>query len=188
MAIVRSNDLIEGFSGMFGDTMVFRNLRGKTVVSQRPKPPKKQSEQQKSNRSKFRQATMWAQSVLEDPERKEYYRRKAKKLNLPNAYTAAITDYMRSPMVAQDKRNGVTTVCVKKKDFSLKKVEITLSHATDGVKPLKIVSRNGSEDWVVDLKQEQYKDDVIVSVWDDTGRCWCWDLKTGMGISKNLCF
>jgi hypothetical protein len=97
MAIVRSNDLIEGFSGMFGDTMVFRNLRGKTVVSQRPKLPKKESEQQKENRSKFRKATAWAQFVLENPERKEYYRKKAKKLNLPNAYTAAITDYMRKP-------------------------------------------------------------------------------------------
>jgi hypothetical protein len=122
MATLRRNPIINGASGLFGDALVFRYQRGKTIIAKRPQLPKKQSEQQKTNRSKFRQATMWAQSVLENPERKEYYRKKAKKLNLPNAYTAAITDYMRSPKLIQFTRSEKgANYCVNKKDFAERK-------------------------------------------------------------------
>jgi hypothetical protein len=71
---------------------------------------------------------------LENPERKEYYRKKAKKMNLPNAYTAAITDYMRSLVMDKHERNGITTISIRKKDFSLKKVAVKLMNSTDEVK------------------------------------------------------
>jgi hypothetical protein len=39
---------------------------------------------------------VWAHEVLCDPDKKKYYEQRAKALKLPNAYTAAIRDYMRN--------------------------------------------------------------------------------------------
>jgi hypothetical protein len=177
MAIVHSNDLIEGFSGMFGDTMVFRNLRGKTVVSQRPRLPKKQSEQQQTNRSKFRKATEWAQFILENPERKEYYRRKAKKLNLPNAYTAAITDYMRSPeLVKLNPTPNKATYCIRKKDFAVRKVEIVTGNEASGAEEVRVLK----DEYTMSefrLSKEEIVQDVVIIVTDSAGILWRWNLK-----------
>jgi hypothetical protein len=128
MAIVTNNFLVNGFSGMLGQTLVFKNLRGKTIVASRPRPAKTQSEQQRQNRSKFRQAATWAKTVLRDPQKKAYYTQKAKKLHLPNAYTAAITDYMRKPQLkAISRREQTITYVVRKKDFALPSGELRLS-------------------------------------------------------------
>src|SRR5688500_11626992 len=98
MAQVELNDLIKGFSGSVGK-VVFRMYRGKTYMAQRPSKQKKESEGQRNTRDKFKLATQYAKQMMKDPERKAYYAKKAKMLALPNAYTAAITDYMRKPKV-----------------------------------------------------------------------------------------
>jgi hypothetical protein len=176
MATLRSNPIINGVSGMFGDTMVFRNLRSKTIVSQRPKLPKKQSEQQKTNRSKFRKATEWAQFVLENPERKEYYKKKAKKLNLPNAYTAAITDYMRSPKLTELKRTGeAVTCCVSKKGFAVRKVEITIGKEVDT--STTHVLKDGYIEGTFTMSKAELTQGVLITVTDAAGRLWEWDVK-----------
>ncbi|MEO7990940.1 MAG: hypothetical protein ABI663_15435 [Chryseolinea sp.] len=125
MAIVRSNPIVEGLSGRLGKSLVFKMLRGKIILASRPSPTKTQSEQQRANRNKFRDASIWAKSVLSDPLKKEYYQLKAKKLKLPNAYTAAIADYMRTPQVREmERRSGKVEYKISKKDFHVKKVEI----------------------------------------------------------------
>ncbi len=94
MATVSVNSITKGFEGSIGD-MVFRQVYGKTIVTGKPRSPRKESEQQRDNRLKFRSASAWAKATVQDPEKKAYYQRIAKKLKLPNAYTAAISDYMR---------------------------------------------------------------------------------------------
>src|SRR6187551_2812823 len=81
--------------GAVGD-LIFRNYNGKTVVSVRPvyknetnTPARKQA------RGRFRDATDFATNAMESVKLKLYYTQKAKQLHLPNAYTAAITDYLR---------------------------------------------------------------------------------------------
>ena len=98
MAIVRNNPFTKGFSGSIGN-IVFRQLSGKTVVSAKRERVTKQSAQQRDNRMRFRSATYWAKAQMLDPEKKAFYLRKAKKLKLPNAYTAAIADYMRKSTI-----------------------------------------------------------------------------------------
>ena len=123
MAVVNTNPLVNGLSGMLGNTRVFKNYYGKTIVASRPRKPKTQSESQKANRSKFRDASRWARAELYYPARKAYYQQKAKQLNLPNAYTAAITDFMRQARVSAVKEKAEkTTYAVYKKDFALKQV------------------------------------------------------------------
>ncbi|MBT1702239.1 hypothetical protein [Chryseosolibacter indicus] len=132
MAIITHNSLTKGARGAFGSVM-FRQVRNKTIMSAKPSPPEKQSEGQRRNREKFRSATIYAKHVLLDPQKKAYYQHKARKLKLPNAYTAAITEYMRKgeiKAIAVNKKNGKVQDTVKinayKKDFAVRKVRVVI--------------------------------------------------------------
>jgi hypothetical protein len=139
MAQVELNDLIKGFSGSIGK-VVFRMYRGKTYMAQRPSKPKKESERQRNTRDKFKLATEYAKKMMKDPEQKAYYAKKAKKLALPNAYTAAITDYMRKPEIQQldtskyrGKAGDHITILASKKDFKLERVSVLVTSLDDVV-------------------------------------------------------
>jgi hypothetical protein len=119
---------------------VFRQLRGKTIVAKKPKEIKKQSEQQRENRSRFKNAAAWAKSQMLDKNKKTYYWRIAKKLKLPNAYTAAVCDYMREGQIKEidthhykGKAGDVIRMKITKKDFAVKNVEVVLSDAAGSV-------------------------------------------------------
>jgi len=146
MGIVRNNTLTEGLSGRVGD-LVFKNYGSITVVTSRPRSPRTQSAQQQANRSKFKEATHWAKSVLLDPARKEYYQKKAKEMQLPNAYTAAITDYMRKPKQQVNERSNAIRYVVSKKGFELRPVEIILRAATEVNKETQAITKGGYGDW-----------------------------------------
>jgi hypothetical protein len=94
MAIATSS-LHRGFRGATGD-LLFRTYNGKTVVSPRPVYRNEtNTEARRLARDRFREATFYAHDAMENKEKRSYYQQKAKQLKLPNAYTAAITDYLR---------------------------------------------------------------------------------------------
>ena len=97
MAIVANNDLTRGLRGRVGKWLVFRMVRGKTIASHAPRKPdpRKQSAAQRLTRSTFRDASAWAVRILMDPVKKQYYADIAKAQALPNAYTAAVREYMQ---------------------------------------------------------------------------------------------
>jgi hypothetical protein len=132
MAIVRMNAITKGISGSIGN-IVFRQYYGNTVIAGKSQIRKKQSEQQRENRNRFKAATYWAKAQMLDPEKKAYYWRKAKKLKLPNAYTAAISDYMRKGEIKEidarqykGKAGDVIRLKISKKDFAIHKVDVSL--------------------------------------------------------------
>jgi hypothetical protein len=98
MAKVANSILTQGFRGTIAELFVFKVIRGKTYVSFKARVPDKsrETDAQRGTRSTFRNATVWAHEVLCDPDKKKYYEQRAKALKLPNAYTAAIRDYMRN--------------------------------------------------------------------------------------------
>jgi hypothetical protein len=131
MARSKNNVLTKGLSGMVGKQIVFRSWNGKTFISVAPKKPKKQSPVQKENRTKFKRATMYAKSMMKDPVKKAEYKEIAKKLQLPNPYTAAITDYMRNPEIEaldianySGKAGEDIKVTANKKGFKIREVEV----------------------------------------------------------------
>jgi hypothetical protein len=133
MAIVRKNNFLKGARGLVGDNMVFKSWNGKTYLFSKAQPAKKQSQKQKENRSRFKEATLFAKSMMSDPQKKAEYKRIAKRLKLPNAYTAAITEYMRRPEIkhidiARNISGGRQEVKadVRKKDFDIESVEISI--------------------------------------------------------------
>lgn len=139
MAIVATNLLVNGLSGKFGNTLMFKTLRGKTFVSAMARKPdkKKESNAQRNTRSTFREATQWAQHILYDPEKKAYYQQRARALKLPNAYTAAITDYMRKVKVKKLVEEKGIMYAVSKPGFLVQDVRITTDNPVLPVSILK---------------------------------------------------
>jgi len=147
MAIVKNNDIIDGISGKLGN-LVFKQVRGKTTVCPCPPKPTTQSEQQKGTRDRFRKASEWAKNILLDAEQKAYYQKKAKKLKLPNAYTAAIADYMRSAKVVRvNQYEEKTTFVIYKKDFDVKQVDIVVNKDS-GEKEIRTLPKGESYFWL----------------------------------------
>jgi hypothetical protein len=95
---------------------------------------------------------MWAKEVLLDPQAKAYYQQKARKLKLPNAYTAAITDFMRKPKVNIMKSGSVTTYAISKKDFALKKVELVLMNESGQIESTAGKESGGA--WIVNVPED----------------------------------
>ena len=94
MAIATS-PLHRNFKGAIGD-FIFRTYNGKTVVSLRPVYKNEtNTEARRKSRGNFREAANYASYAMLNIKLKAYYTQKAKQLKLPNAYTAAITDYLR---------------------------------------------------------------------------------------------
>ena len=149
MARVANNVLMNGMRGKMGDALVLKTMRGKTFASVCARKPdrRKESAAQQNTRVTFRQATEWAQMILLDAERKAYYQQRAKKLKLPNAYTAAITDYMRKPKVIKTQDRNRMIYTVSKPGFVLKQVRLTCSEPT--VTLPNIATHQRSDRWMI---------------------------------------
>jgi phosphoribosylformylglycinamidine (FGAM) synthase PurS component len=136
MAILAGNSPVQGMRGLLGG-LVFRSFRGLTVVTTAPSPPprsRKQTELQQLYRSKFRDASRYAKALMRDPATKAQYKKKAEKMKLPNAYTAAIAEYMRKTKVESidtrrytGKAGGSIAVVARKKDFAVETVQVTIT-------------------------------------------------------------
>lgn len=153
MASIASNVITSGLRGKLGDALVFKTMRGKTFVSSRARVPdkRKESAAQRSTRSNFREASGWAQSILLDTDKKAYYQKRARALKLPNAYTAALTDYMRKVQVEKAMYRESVTYTVSKRGFSLQKVGAVTSE--DAMTPVTGVSiRQLHDRWLVQYK------------------------------------
>lgn len=102
MATITNNSLLQGLRGRLGKDLVFKTIRGKTIVCAYPRKSIKQKETvvQQKTRTRFQEATQWAKAILQNPTKKAHYELRAKQLKLPNAYTAAIKDFMTDPEAA----------------------------------------------------------------------------------------
>jgi hypothetical protein len=127
-------------TGSIGD-LIFRNYNGKTVVSARPVYKNEtNTEARKQARGRFQQAAWHASLEMEDPIKKAYYQKKAKQLKLPNAYTAALTDYLRKgkatvmkPKVFKGRKGDKLFITVKKPVFKINNVKVVLYNKQDEV-------------------------------------------------------
>lgn len=98
MAHVKLNPILEAFRGMVGD-LVFREVRGSTVLSRKPdrsaKPP---TEAQEAQRERFREASFYGKAVLADPDARAFYEALAEKRKKP-VFSIAIADFLNAPTV-----------------------------------------------------------------------------------------
>ena len=132
MALATS-PLHRSIRGAVGD-FIFRTYNGKTVVSIRPVYKNEtNTEARRQVRGRFREASNFASNAMEDKALKAYYKQKARQLKLPNAYTAAITDYLRKAKAAAVTRSSFSarkgeTILIRlsKSVFRIREIKATL--------------------------------------------------------------
>ena len=96
MAHVKKNIVTEGLSGKLGNTIVFRNRGGKTIVAvTAEKKKRKPSEAQARQLRNFRQAVAYSQQATQDPALKAAYEARAK--GGQTAHNVAVADYLNAP-------------------------------------------------------------------------------------------
>ena len=116
--------------------MIFRHVRGKTVIASRPeKRVRPSSAAQQEQRERFAQARRYAQEVLADPWQREAYDRLAKQRNR-RTDLLLISDYLTPPEVTAidvsgyQRQPGDTIRLFAEDDIEVVSVEVTIQTAS----------------------------------------------------------
>ena len=93
------NNIFSGFYGRYNDEIVFKQRKGKTILCCYPKGKTiRWTTNQKEHRVKFKLASLYAGSVMKNPEKLKFYREREH--DDVNAYNLAIADYLNRPVIS----------------------------------------------------------------------------------------
>jgi hypothetical protein len=95
MARASNNVVLAKVRGKLGNTVVFRQWGGDTLLCKPPKPSSTESFRQKNNRVQFAAASKWAKQALKDAQLAEWFTSVASETKMRNAYTAALRAKLR---------------------------------------------------------------------------------------------
>ena len=98
MTKIKNNPIMKGASGMLGDTVVYREHRGKVIMSNRPKTGGILTPNQERAKSRFKSAVAYAKLMTADPVTKAEYQ-PSKTSKFTSAYSVALTDFLTAPKV-----------------------------------------------------------------------------------------
>lgn len=133
MSKVDLNALVNGFSGRLGNAVLSR--RGsRTLISSRPKPRTGEpTVKEKAQRERFRRAAAYAKAKMGDPVAKAAYALVASRKEMMSAFTVALTDYLKSPVIDSVQLDGYTgkindrVVAKVTDDFKIVGVKVTIT-------------------------------------------------------------
>lgn len=107
MVYVKKNIVTKGLNGKLGITLVFRQRGGKTIAAVAPAKSKRElTEARKDHQQKFRAATQYAKTAIQDNSVKALYEQGVK--DGQNAYNVAMADYMNLPSSTELGLNAYT--------------------------------------------------------------------------------
>jgi len=72
MAKIADNIILTGIRGMLGDMLVFREVKGQTIVSTKPKKPTSRTQKQQEGQERFKKAVAYAKSAMLMPTLRRY--------------------------------------------------------------------------------------------------------------------
>jgi len=99
------SELTKNYSGIFGNQVVLRNRRGRSVMTIPPAKPKTTpTDKQLAVRERLKLAAAYAASAMQDPVLQAGYAAKAGKGG--SAYRMAVTDFLRPPFIRQVDTSG----------------------------------------------------------------------------------
>lgn len=133
MAKVEKNIVIQGASGKLGDLIVFRQVRGKTIMTAKGQRTKKMSEKQKEVTQKFQRAVMYGKASIADESTKELYLSGVTSKK-HNPYLVAVADFLNAPdfqsvdFTGYEGNVGDTIVIRVTDDFMVANVEVEISN------------------------------------------------------------
>jgi hypothetical protein len=104
MPKINNNPIMKGARGMLGGVVVYRQFRGMTIMSNRPRKPKVITPHQQKIKSRFLLAVEYAKKQIADPVLKARYQPDPGS-KFTSAYVAAIADYLRSMKQHDDSLN-----------------------------------------------------------------------------------
>jgi hypothetical protein len=94
MPKINNNPIMKGASGMLGGVVVYRQFRGMTIMSNRPRKRKGITPHQQKIKSRFLMAVEYAKKQIADPVLKAKYE-PGPDSEFTSAYIAAVADYLR---------------------------------------------------------------------------------------------
>lgn len=95
MSEANLNATIEGYRGAIGK-LVFRNYKGRTIVSRKPVVTKEPTQGQLAQRQRFKDAVTFAKSAAANPGLRAFYEPIAKAKDI-TIYALAVADYLKTP-------------------------------------------------------------------------------------------
>jgi hypothetical protein len=87
------------FSGTIGK-LVYRKVRGKTVVAVKPDADRPLSQAEVAHRQDFAQAAAWAKAAMQDEALRPFYEALGKQREIP-ARAAAVSDFLKRPTLEE---------------------------------------------------------------------------------------
>jgi hypothetical protein len=152
MSKINNNPLLKGASGMLGDVVVYRQVRGGVIMANKPKKTETLTENQKPVRDKFKKAVYYAKrQMLDAVSKAEYATKISDKLN--SAYIVAMKDFLNAPTVDQLDLSGYNGQAGDKiliqatDDFRVESVAITILSAADAVIESGAAVENANGEW-----------------------------------------
>lgn len=138
MAESKNNIITHGLSGKIGDLIVFSQRDGKTYVSKAPKNRTvEDSPKQKNHKLKFQRATLYAKSVINNPDLKQMYSAKEDNAKGMSTYNVAMKDFFNAPeiqsidLTAYTGKKGDLIRIIAVDDFAVKAVSVKIEN-TEG--------------------------------------------------------
>ena len=100
MTKIVKNIVTSGFSGKLGNELVFKQVNGQTIVASAPiKSEKDPSPAQEAQRTKFKDAAMYAKSAMQNAGIKQQYLEQARRRKHNSAFGTAVKDYFMAPEI-----------------------------------------------------------------------------------------
>lgn len=129
---VKLNPAFEGMSGTLGE-IVFREVRGRTVVSRKPDTANDQpTVGQVAHRERFKLAAAYGKSVMADAALRPLYEEAARRKNVP-VFSVTVADYFNAPVIGEidlsqytGARDSVITVPATD-DFGVQSMQVIIS-------------------------------------------------------------
>jgi len=135
MAESKNNIITHGLSGKVGDLIVFSQRNGKTIVSKVPKDRTGDyTDNQKEHQRKFQKATLYAKSVIKDPDQNQMYSAAADVSKGISTYNVAVADLLKAPDIesidlsAYTGKKGDTIKIIVLDDFAVKSVTVKIEN------------------------------------------------------------
>eukprot|EP01029_Cantina_marsupialis_P000961 TRINITY_DN10778_c1_g1_i1.p1 TRINITY_DN10778_c1_g1~~TRINITY_DN10778_c1_g1_i1.p1 ORF type:complete len:190 (+),score=19.24 TRINITY_DN10778_c1_g1_i1:705-1274(+) len=179
MAIVKRNLITTGLSGKLGKNLVFRQRKGKTILSIAPHSSGKRSVAQEQQKDRFKKATLYANTQKQDLELMEEYNKVAQKKGIYSGYNLAVSDYFHPPTIEKvDTRNyhgeiGDIIEIIAFDDFKVKRVELEIYRTDGSLLEKGLVNeydQNGKWHYAASIANSEYKGDkIIVKAFDYPG-------------------
>lgn len=176
MARISKNLYLTGANGMLGSQLVYKKVDGKMIVSSPPIRNAAPTEAQKRQNRRFKYASIFGKSILEDAQYGPVYQAAASKLKAyRSAYQLALTDYLRAPeigdLVLPSGLAGSVLLVEAMEDPQVTKVIVSILDASDAIveSGLATLETNGIQ-WSYTLQQDVPEGgQVLVKAYDIPG-------------------